>query len=754
MDPMMPPLPPRPGVMGVPAGGPMPMAGPPPPTAPPPGAPAPMGPPPQLPPMDLEPYLEELKPLYPAWQLDKDGKNILAKKKPSDGYIDAAIESDHRRHADLVNRMLEDIEWFRNEQADVFEDYDQSDIEEFRIADVPTAVQKICNMVHAIDEIYEWAYCNQQEMEDSQLLEDFSRWIVEQLTIQYAMTGSTLLKWDWTWYLLVYGRIVTRVLPAIEDKDFPWDVTHLDPATVFPYWSNTKMGMERCSLIYNGTVDEAIHRFGHLTKGFTKKVLSKHKDDEGRPQLDHVGEFREYYDGWYRRVTFDGITCLPTTAHELGYVPIVYTVGPGEAGAAIAPATRRANRMDVRDGVLVGSTLEPKDLASKGVCFWHHLKPTLKQTERVLSLAMTTAKQRINPPIGIESPYDGPVKEVDFRTGAATKLRPGEKFVPLLNGVQPADLSILLAKLKEDLSKGSLPDAVFGTIDHSNVSGFAANSMTAAAKDMVLPVMRTIETHLASVIDMMLRQYRDVGHLARPEMPVSSYGRYTSGVYGSGSGMPQPQAQMLVQMVQALGQGDPSGMAAAFNSPALSSGMPDRQPEPRVVTRDTIIRMGSRPKVTLESLALQDKTAIANFVQMVTEAKLMSRHRGMSELLIKNPEKEWQQIISEDAQTSPKMLELVTFPDMLWRNGDVGRFIAYFATTVWPQLMQIMMTGGLPPGGDPAAGAADPTQPPAPSSPQTVQGSSQPMVNQGPGPGSGPQGPVGPPDPTAGGGIQ
>lgn len=693
--------------------------------------------------------LEDLvpKPVYPEWQLDENGKNVLSTNKPSVQYVTEAISSDQMRHARLIQRFKDDLRWYRLLQPSWFEDYDADDLEIFTAIDIPGNVTKIANMVDAIDAIFEWAYGNSQERKDSQLLEDFSHWCLDQLVIQYGYDGNTLIKWDWTWYACVYGRVVSRILPDLTDPDFPWDYTLMDPATVYPVFGN-KRGLTRVSVIYNETADVMLQRFG-TNKKFVKKLTQKQKtreQDSGRPQLDYVGEVREYYDQWWRYVEFDGCEALPITAHELGYVPFVYTIGPGEAGSAASPVGGRLTRREALDGLVESNLGVDQDLERKGVCFFQNAKPTINQLEKVLGLAMTKVKQNLNPPVAIESPYEEHTT-VDMRTGATTKLKPGEKLHNLLQGINQGDIVPILQKLQSDISKTLLPDALFGVIDHSNVSGFAASTMLATARDQVLPIIRVVERHIADVIDMMLRQYRDQGFMVKDQFPVTTRGRYAGASTPEDS--PMPPVQVMAMLTQALSMGDPSGMSAAFNSNALSRMTPGQQ-SPRVIDRDLIIRMGSRPVVKLETLALQDRTAMANFASMMVEGKMMSRFRAMSEVGVQNPEKEWEQIIAEDAETMPEMLKLVTFPEMLWKNGDMGRFAAYFAAVLWPQLLQTMMTGGLP--GQQPPGGGGPGAPP--EGPQTTQGTSQPMVGQGPGPGSGPPsgGPVAP-DPNAGGGI-
>jgi hypothetical protein len=143
--------------------------------------------------------------------------------------------------------------------------------------------------------------------------------------------------------------------------------------------------------------------------------------------------------------------------------------------------------------------------------------------------------------------------------------------------------------------------------------------------------------------------------------------------------------------------------------------------------------VGPRPEVTMVNIGLQSKTVLANYLKLLNDGKFISRLTAMEELPeVDRPDHEWTRIKSEDAQTHPKMLELVEFPKSLWESGDVDGFLAYLATVLMPSLMAAMGppqggAGGGPPGAAPAGSG---TMPP---------GAAPPF------PGSqGPQGPVAP----------
>jgi len=699
-----------------------------------PGTGVPMGPPPPPPsPEELVMgMVDDLMPIYPKWI--KFGANGTPTniRKPSVAQCQSAITSDEMKFQRLVQRFLDDLRFYRKENSTIFDSLDPTDIELFTSTEASIQVDKVANMIHAIETQVQWAWSTEEEEEYAQIMEDWAKFFEETINQYHRFGGNADLKWDMAFSRLVYGRIVSRVLPDTADPDFPWDYRLYDPATVFPTFG-TKRGLVRVSCVYEETLDRVLQTFDtddrNLDAAFRKHYAKREIDAD----LNHIGTLKEYWDPWYRYVEFDGVTVLPVTAHELGYVPFIYTVGTGELGNAGTPD--RKKEYTARE-ILAGHTGfgEQADMVHKGLSFFHHMKPVIRQEESVMSLSMTSLKQSLEPPVWIESAYEGPAQEIDFRSGASNKGRPGERVTPLLANTKSTDMGPVLTNLREQRVKGMLPDQVFGASEGSNVSGFAVESLIAAAKDRIQPVITDIELHLAEIIDMAARQYRDVGHLIVDDIggayPIPVQRRHYEASAATNPGVQSPPLGQLAQMMGVSFPG--SEIPAAFDIGMRDVNIPAEQEKAPSLTRDIILAIGSRPKVRLHSIALQNMTAMVNVASMAVREKIWSRSHAMEEMNVPNPQLMWKQILSEDAQTNPKMLELVLFPQALLQSGNIDAYMAYIATVIIPQMMQAQMAMmGGPGGGMGAPGEGG-------GGPETFQGASQPMVDQGPGSPSGP----------------
>jgi hypothetical protein len=177
-------------------------------------------------------------------------------------------------------------------------------------------------------------------------------------------------------------------------------------------------------------------------------------------------------------------------------------------------------------------------------------------------------------------------------------------------------------------------------------------------------------------------------------------------------------------------------MAPGFPSMEMvSRGTEIQDDYPEVVLSRSMVKLvGARPEVTMVNIGLQSKTVLANYLKLLQDGKFISRLTAMEEVPeVDRPDHEWTRIKSEDAQTHPKMLELVEFPRSLWESGDLDGFLAYFATVWMPAMAQAMGPAAAPPGDQsatmPASGGVPPfpgAQPP--SGPQAPQGASMAQI--------------------------
>src|SRR5690606_21505206 len=244
-DPAMGPLSPSPIPPGLPPGGTGPLPEPPM-TEPAPAA-APLPPEPVLPPEEVD----DLKPIYPAWLMDRNPRSetfgeVKPPKKPTPEFCRDAIATDERRHQSLIDRFRDDLRTYRLMDESMFEDLDPNDVELYTSAEPAFQVEKLANMVSGIDHIIQFPSKTQEEETDAQTLENFAYHFLAEIDTHHRAGGNAAYKWDLAFYRAVYGRMITRVLPDPTDPDFPWDVRMYDPATVFPVFG-TKRGLVRVS---------------------------------------------------------------------------------------------------------------------------------------------------------------------------------------------------------------------------------------------------------------------------------------------------------------------------------------------------------------------------------------------------------------------------------------------------------------------------------------------------------------------------
>jgi hypothetical protein len=247
----------------------------------------------------------------------------------------------------------------------------------------------------------------------------------------------------------------------------------------------------------------------------------------------------------------------------------------------------------------------------------------------------------------------------------------------------------VMNKLMQDWSEGSLPPVVHGNESGSNVSGFAVESLIAAAKDAILPYTMAHEVYLAQVVEMKLRQYRDI---ILPEgITVSVPGRTS---YGA-----TPMAKLTMETFQTT----PIDVEAS-----------------------------------LFALAQQNLPGQIQAAAMAIQAGLWPIRKGMEHVGSTDPDKDFQDIISERAIQHPSIMEDFIIPQGFINQGSPQLAQLWMQLVVMPKLQQSMMMGQLPPGaagaegspgGGSPGGAGGPnhqqgTPPPPPGGPAVGQGRS------------------------------
>jgi len=229
-------------------------------------------------------------------------------------------------------------------------------------------------------------------------------------------------------------------------------------------------------------------------------------------------------------------------------------------------------------------------------------------------------------------------------------------------------------KALSDMAEGSLPPAAFGNESGSNISGFAVESLISVAKDVTLPYTSAFETYLAQVIEMMLCHYRQ---FVLPFRTISVPGKKTYG-----------------------------------NTPMVE------------LTQSILDDTGVDVEVKLWAMSEQTLPGQINAANMAVQAGIWSTRKAMEHTGSLDPDRDFQDIISERAIQHPKIMENFLIPQAFVERGQPQLAELWMQSVVMPQMQMAMMGGAAGPAGPggPAGAAPPPPGGPAPN------GQSNPMM--------------------------
>lgn len=201
-------------------------------------------------------------------------------------------------------------------------------------------------------------------------------------------------------------------------------------------------------------------------------------------------------------------------------------------------------------------------------------------------------------------------------------------------------------------------------------------------------------------------------------------------------GGPQPEG-MMPQM--------PMGpMVPPIGTPGLvrpdwtMTGKPPAGDMPEfVISRELIESISARPRVKINALSLNSRTTLANYLQLLVNAKLMRRETAMEQIPeIDDVLAEFEGIIAEDAITNTDLLQAVYYPRSLYAQGDVDAWANYWGIVMLSKLQEMapMLQGGM---GAPGGGGPPPPAPKGQAPIKQPQGQiANQAAAQGQGPGS------------------
>jgi hypothetical protein len=619
--------------------------------------------------------------------------------KVDEGYMEEAVNSDYNRYRLLLDRFARDLTLYRQKHPDnVPPLFDPLKEVAFKSATVSNIVNKLTNMASASDWQHEVPFKDEQSKNNSQIAENWYAYLRQCEEEAYAIGGGDAsLQWDEFFYLFQYGRVVCRILPDLEDAVHPFNESLLDPSTCFPIWGDSKEGMVRMTRRYEATVADVLKTYGTWDDGLESRIASElgYGKEYGR-YLNDTGTLYEYWDTWNRGVRFKDIW-IGTKQHKLGYVPFVYVTARGEPRGVVTPESEGL-WIDEYGNAFNATTRE--DLVEKGVSVFHHIKKTNRMAEIVYTLLLSEVMKSQNPAM---ITYSAP--QMAGQSPPPIRMTPGANNQRVLNAQRveivptsprPTDTSPVLNKVQADVTEGTINPAMYGSMDGSNIAGFAVESLISAARDTILPYTQAFERYQGLKARMKAKQY--LSHISLGPhgiMSVAMEGRYGS----------SPSADVTPEIIKSTG-----------------------------------------PKVKVKLIGISDSAlpAMVNLSSQAVKEGLWSRRQAMEKLGIKDPSKMLQDIIAERAIEHPEIMENIIIPQVFMKNGQSDLAYMWGVMVVMPKLIQAMgpmMGGGGPPGmpGMPPGppGGGPPGMPPPPSGPQQ-NGMSNPMMGRDQGPPTGP----------------
>jgi hypothetical protein len=501
--------------MGMPMGG-LPI-GPPPPIA---GMPDPMGAVGSAPPLDgiidliksiLGTGLEIPEPKYPRW--------YKKPPKPDQNEIWSRGITQKARYRLVHDRMHDDILWIRGAQVGLFEEDIQAMrdglyIDKWRSMNLINEWNLACAFMAGLPWSLDVPRGTSEERERSRRLKATVNYLRTQEVKKHAESGQGHLPMDEARMLTLYGMIVNRTVVDIDDPEFPFDSSLIDPATIYPEWHG-KRGLGRLWRVYKTTYARLVGDFGEIPKKELKKIKATIK---GSLDDDTEIEVVEYWDTWYRAVIAQDAVIVPVTEHKYGYVPYTIQYGPlGEPMSILAPASG-ARRTRSGEYVMDEGSLED-DLPHKSLSYIGHMKVPHMQYEALMARMLTGMKKAINPPLlreRDEMAAEQPMPEMDTGPGAINETMLGhERVSPIPTSPNPMDMQILMQAVQNDQMKGMAPPSLYGLNDRSNVSGTAINALSDAGMDKIGPWVACLEQYHTRRFAQWFMSWRNFGHLAK-----------------------------------------------------------------------------------------------------------------------------------------------------------------------------------------------------------------------------------------------
>ncbi len=612
--------------------------------------------------------------------------------KPSEKLVEAIANTQEMRYADRNDRINRDIQLYRQRVSFTPGDFDKRHDTPVVSASIPNLVNKLANMLSAPEPRVIVPFSDEPSKIGSQALENFGYWCRKIAKKYYSRSGGGSLQWDEFWYLLLHGQLIARILPDPLDDGYPFSFSLLDPSSCYPVFKGDKGGLHTMVRKYVSTAMDIITTYGEDDQKLEKQILDTigyEPNSDVSELLNAEGDTIEYWDQEWRCVLWRGQVVMPVTRH--GYdcgVPFIVVSAKGEPKSVSTPLSTRTNAPDEYNNVGYGPS-RSEDIANKAVSVFHHLIQTNRIVEVLSTLSLMEVEKALNPPtITYVAPQylgDDPGPLNLRKKGNNKRLLNFHKVEAVPTSPRPTDSAPLMNKALSDFAEGSLPAVAHGNESGSNVSGFAVESLIAVAKDATLPYTAAFETYLAQVIEMKLRHYKQF------ILPTQTISVPSTRTYGH-----TPMIELSQEVMDS-------------------------------VDIDVEVKLWAMSQQMLPGQIAAANAAVQSGIWSIRKAM---EHTGSLD-----PDRDFQDIISERAIQHPAIMENFLIPQAFMQRGQPQLAELWVQMVVMPQMMA-MMGGAAPPGASPTGGPSGSASAPNPNgqSNPTMPGAA---VSTGGGPGTG-----------------
>lgn len=590
------------------------------------------------------------------------------KKRPKaidETMVRAVANAQEIRYAERNERIKRDIALWRQDVSFTPGEFDKRTDTAVVSPFIPNLVNKLANMLSAPEPRIIISFDTEQSKIASQAKENFGYWSRKQDKKYYGRSGGGSLQWDEFFYLLLHGMVVSRVLPDPDDDQYPFYTSLIDPAQCYPIFKGDKHGLHCMVRRYTSTAMDLIGTYGLNDPSLERKLQDAcgySADTNLSSFYNEEGDVIEYWDKYDRCVLWRDMVVMPVTEHGYGFVPFVVTVAKGEPKNMSTPLNGRSGFVDEFGNTGYGPS-RGTDLANKATSVFHHLIQTNRIREVVHTLYLMEVEKALNPPtVTYVAPQymNQDVAPLNLRKrGNNKRLLNFMKVEAVPTSPRPTDTAPLLNMIASDLAEGSLPPVAHGNEGGSNVSGFAVESLIAVSKDLTLPYTQAFELYLAQVIEMKL------SHYTKFVLPLKTVTVPNRGSYGQTA-----MTELTLELMQAV---------------------PDEV------------------EVKLWAMSQQMLPGQIQAASMAVQAGIWSLRKAMEHTGSLDPDRDFQDIISERAIQHPEIMENFLIPRAFIAEGNDQLAEIWNMLVVMPKMQAAMGAGG--PGGGPPQPGGGPPQP-------------------------------------------